>query len=693
MAFNAPELFINRELSWLRFNTRVLEEASRAELPLLERLKYIAIYATNLDEFYMIRIAALQEMYKQRINPKTADKLMTSELLQEIRLYLHSELNQLEKAVQTIHSELAAQEFSICEYDDLNPEVQAQADDFFTTHLYPVIIPIAVDATHPFPNMNNLSFSIVVKLKDNDNGKIRFGLVRVPRVLARFFNVANIFVPIETIIRAHLEDIFIGFTTLSHTSFRVTRNADMIIEEEEAEDFMELLEKGLRSRRTGTIVRLEIRESSDPELLSFLTNHLPVNPDDIYLHNTLLNHGAFWQIVGHENFTHLNHKSYTPKVLPPFHGDERIFKAIDKQDIMLFLPYESFDPVVKLIGDATADPDVLAIKITLYRVGANSPIVNALIEAANQGKQVTAIVELKARFDEANNLKWAKRLEKAGAHVIYGIVGLKIHAKIALIVKQGQKGIQRYVHLATGNYNRSTAKIYGDLSFFTANETIANDATRFFHQITGFSKHQPLDRLITAPDYMKPTILEMINKEKKAGTNGRIIAKVNALVDPDIISALYKASSNGVKISLLVRGICCLRPGVKEVSENIEVTSIVGKYLEHVRAFYFENSSPQLYFSSADWMPRNLVQRIEILTPIYDPDIAASLQEYLDLQLSDNVQAQQLDKTGEYTKVENNLSPVNSQHLMEKYFTKAYDALRKNQKINSNVTSKLLKGD
>jgi polyphosphate kinase len=693
MTLNAPDLFINRELSWLRFNSRVLSESTREDLPILERLKFIAIYATNLDEFYMVRVASLQEMYKRRLNPKSADGLTTNEVLRTVRKYLHHEQVHLEKSLRDIQQELTKKRLVVKNYMDLTARQRRLADDFFTSHLYPVIIPIAVDATHPFPHMNNLSFSLVIKLEDLDSGKTRFGLIRIPRVLPRFFNIKNTFIPIETIILAHIEEIFLGFTLLSFTSIRITRNADMFIEEEEASDYMELLEQGIRSRRRGTLVRLEIGKNSDPDLLDFITNHLPVNPDDIYTKTTLQNHGAFWEIVGHKNFTHLMHKNYTPKILPPFYGSENIFKALKKQDVLLFMPYESFDPVVNFILEATSDPEVLAIKITLYRVGANSPIVKALIEAANEGKQITAIVELKARFDEANNLKWAKRLEQAGAHVIYGIVGLKIHAKIALVVKQSSEGVNRYVHLSTGNYNPSTAKLYSDFSFFTSDETIASDATRFFHQITGFSKQRPLDKLITAPDYMKPAILQLIEQEESHGENGCIIAKVNALVDPDVITALYKASRAGVQISLLVRGICCLRPGVEGVSENIEVISIVGKYLEHVRAFYFHNNTPQIFFSSADWMPRNLLQRIEILTPINDPEIAQSILDYLEVQLSDNVQAKKMQQNGEYKEVENNLSPVNSQHLMEKYFNKASDAIRKNQKIRSKVNSKLLKGN
>ncbi len=686
------ENFINRELSWLKFNTRVLEEAQNTKHPLLERLKFIAIYGTNLDEFYMIRVAGLKEMYKARLNPTNPDGLTTREQLVEIRTYLHNELEQVEATYNGIFKELEKEQIAFKPYEELDKEQQKEADEFFYSTLYPVIIPIAVNATHPFPHFNNLSFAMALKLKEEETGQIRFGLIRIPRVLPRFFETGGTFVNVESIVYAHAKDMFAGFTPISRASFRVTRNADIVIEEEEADDFMDVLEEGLRSRRKGEVVRLETRTTDDTELINFLITHLKVDIDDIYFYTTPLNYGALWQIVGNKNYAHLLNAPYTPKILPPFHGSKSVMKSIENNDVALFLPYESFDPVVRFIKEATEDPDVLAIKMTLYRVGKNSPIVKALIEAAKEGKQVTAVVELKARFDEQNNLKWAKALEDAGAHVIYGIVGLKIHAKAALVVKQTQNGIKQYAHLSTGNYNPATSRIYTDLSLFTADAKIAADLTKFFHHITGFSKKSELDILSMSPLQMKPKLLDLIADETAKGNDGEIVAKMNSLVDDDVITALYKASQAGVKISLIIRGICCLRPGVEGVSENIRVVSIVGKYLEHTRSFFFKHAAPQVFFSSADWMPRNLVKRIELLTPVFSKDIANSILEMMVMQLNDNVQARELQSDGTYIKVVNDHPDLDSQSMMEKAISKAnQENIRQQQKSNSKIQTRYRK--
>ena len=685
--------FINRELSWLRFNTRVLEEAKNTKHPLLERLKFIAIYGTNLDEFYMIRVAGLKEMYKAGLNTSSADGLTTREQLTEIRSYLHDELLEVEKTYNEILVELEKESVFFKTYEELTEEEQSAADDFFYSHLYPVIIPIAVNPTHPFPHFNNLSFAMAIKLEEEGTGDIRFGLIRIPRVLPRFFETSGTFVSVESIVYAHAKDMFTGFTPVSRASFRVTRNADIVIEEEEADDFMDVLEEGLRSRRKGEVVRLETRTTSDTELINFLTSHLKVDEADVYFYTTPLNYGALWQVVGNKNYAHLLNPPYTPKTLPPFHGSKSIMRSIEERDVMLFLPYESFDPVVRFIKEATEDPDVLAIKITLYRVGSNSPIVRALIEAAKEGKQVTAVVELKARFDEQNNLKWAKALEDAGAHVIYGIVGLKIHAKAALVVKQTSAGIRQYAHLATGNYNPATSRVYTDLSFFTANQKIAADLTKFFHHITGFSKRSELDILSMAPIQIKPRILSLIAAEAAQGENGQIVAKMNSLVDEDVITALYKASNAGVKISLIIRGICSLKPGIPGVSENIRVYSLVGKYLEHTRSFFFKHADPQIYFSSADWMPRNLVKRIELFTPVFDKEIAHSIYEMMMMQIHDNVQARELQPDGSYVKVTNDLPELDSQLLMEKAISRANQENVRRQEKSKKIASRDLKDD
>lgn len=685
------DYFINRELSWLRFNTRVLEESQNKRHPILERLKFLAIYGTNLDEFYMIRVAGLKEMFKARYNTNSSDGLTTKEQLAKIRTYIHEELASVQSIYNSLTKELQAEGIVFKSYKKLSSDEMKKADDFFISYLYPVIIPIAVNATHPFPHFNNLSFAVAVKLKEEDTGRTRFGLVRIPRVLPRYFEIDGVFIPVETIVEAHLKDIFPGFIAESYTEFRVTRNADIVIEEEEADDFMDVLEESIRLRKKGEIVRLETKENADSELLDFIATHLNVDRDDIYFQNTPINFATLWQIVSNTNYTHLLYKPYMPKTLAPFHGRKTIIKSIENSDSILFLPYESFDPVVRFIKESAEDPDVLAIKMTLYRVGKNSPIVTSLIDAAKEGKQVTAIVELKARFDEENNLKWAKKLEDAGAHVIYGISGLKIHAKAALVVKQTPSGIKQYAHISTGNYNSATSKIYTDLSFFTADQRIAADLTKFFHHITGFSKKAQLNTLWMSPTQIKPKILSLIEAETQKKEEGEIIAKMNSLVDEDVIEALYKASMAGVKISLIVRGICCLKPRIQGVSENIRVISIVGKYLEHSRIFYFKNSTPQIYFSSADWMPRNLTKRIELLTPVYDSEISDSIHELLKTQLNDNVQARELNPDESYTRVKNHLPKTDSQLLMEKMITIANDNAIKEKKSTAKIQPKVLK--
>ncbi len=690
-----PYLFINRELSWLRFNTRVLEEAENKKHPLLERLKFIAIYGTNLDEFYMIRAAGLQEMFKMGINAVGADKMTPIDQLGQIREYLHAEKERVKNCYEEITSALKEEGLFIKKYHELSSELQAKADAHFFNNLYPVIIPIAIDATHPFPHLNNLSFALAVKLVDKeDKNIIKFGLIRIPRVLSRFVELENsIFVSIESIVRRHIETLFSGYECAQSIAFKVTRNADLVIEEEEAEDFLELLEQGIRARRKGDFVRLTLENNSDEELNNFLMSHIKLDEGDVYKITVLpLDLSALWQIVSAKRFAHLTYKPYTPKVLPPLDLNGNIFDQIENQDICFFQPYESFDPVVKFISDASKDPNVLSIKMTLYRVGKNSPLVKSLIEAAENGIQVTALVELKARFDEENNLHWARALERAGAHVVYGIAGFKVHAKIATVVRKHRDGLRQYVHLSTGNYNVQSARIYTDVGFFTANKDVAEDATKFFHHLTGSAKYSELKALSMAPTQMKKRVLELIENEEKAGSSGQIIAKMNALVDPDVIRALYKASMAGVKIELIIRGICCLRPGVAGVSDNIKVTSIVGKYLEHARIFYFKNSSPQLFFSSADWMTRNLEKRIELLTPVYDAKIAQKLLEIIKLQADDDVQARVLGVDGEYTKVESKSGGLDSQKILEDYVTGVFESYAKERSSRENrLASKLLK--
>ena len=694
MNLKDPKLYINRELSWLKFNTRVLEEAQDPTNPLLERLKFIAIYGTNLDEFYMIRVAGLKKLFKYRIRVTGPDKMTPLEQLKAIRAYLHKEKQELQKTFFEIIEKLKKEGLYLKNYEELDSATKKRINRYFYSNLYPVIVPIAVDATHPFPHLNNLSFALVLKLSDTSNpNNIKFGLVRIPRVLPRFVQVENTYIPIESIVQAHLESLFPGYKILASAPFRVTRNADIEIEEEEADDFMELLEEGLKLRRKGEIVRLEIGEDAEDDLIEFLGEHIHIDPEDIYRYKIPINLGALWEIVSNKNFPHLLFEPYTPKILPPLDSGESIFEIIEKEDVMLYHPYESFDPVVKFISEASKDPDVLAIRMTLYRVGKNSPIVKALINAAEAGKQVTAMVELKARFDEENNLIWARVLESAGAHVIFGIPGFKVHAKIAQVIKKNGDKLHQYVHLATGNYNPQTAKIYTDVSLFTADKNITEDATRFFHFLTGFSKKTKLSTLYMSPFQIKPKLLQLIEEETKKGPDGRIIAKMNSLVDQDVIIALYKASGAGVKIDLIIRGICCLRPGIEGVSENIRVISIVGKYLEHARIFYFKHATPNIFIASADWMPRNLERRIELMTPIFDDAIAQRLKEILSIQLKDNVKARELLPNGEYKKVERepNKPKINSQIIMEEYAKLLASHQKSAQNKAKRVAKRLLK--
>ena len=675
-----PKLYNNRELSWLQFNTRVLHQAQNRSLPLLERLKFLAIYGTNLDEFYMIRVAGLKKLFNVGVIVSGADRLTPLQQLIDIRHYLHQEQQVVEHCLLEILQELQNHGIVFKTYKDLNKSQISKIHKEFLANIYPIVIPIAVDATHPFPHLNNLSFGTIVKLADKDDTSIqRYGIIRLPRVLARFIEISDgVYIPVEEIVCEYIEDIFPGYTLIKSVPFRVTRNADIQIEEEEADDFLEILEEGLKLRRKGEIVRLELGVNADDEIIDFFNSHTNVFKNDIYKFHTLLNLSSFWQIVGNKNFAQLLNTSFNPKILPPLDGNENIFDVLEKQDITLYHPYESFEPVMQLIQTAVKDPDVVTIKMTLYRAGAKSPIVTSLMSAAESGKQVTVMVELKARFDEENNLIWAKALEKAGAHVIYGIFGFKVHAKVALITRRTGGKLKQYAHLGTGNYNPTTAKIYTDVSYMTSQDTITHDITKFFHFLTGFSKKGKLDKLYMSPSQIKPKLLSLIHNETRKKDEGRIIAKMNSLVDEDVIRALYKASQAGVKIDLIVRGICCLKPGIEGVSDNIRVISLIGKYLEHARIFYFKNAPVSIFISSADWMPRNLVRRIELLTAVEDKQSSEKLLQILHLQCSDNVLSYQLLRDGNYKKIETDpANIVNSQKLMENHVNRVHKSIKK----------------
>ena len=689
-------VFINRELSWLRFNSRVLAQCEKA-LPPLEKLKFIAIYMTNLDEFYMIRIAGLKQLFAAGVAASGSDGMSPLDQLREIRKYIKDELVLVEKHYKDALKELAQNGLFMKNYDEISPELRAKCDEYFFSNILPVIVPIAVDATHPYPHLNNLSFSLAVKLADADSPEIiKFGMIRISRVLPRFFQASdNVYVPIETIVHRHAEEIFPGYKLLSSAAFRVTRNADIVIEEEEADDFMMILEQGLKLRRKGAFVRMQIQKDADAEIVEFLNSHMKIFYKDIYEYTVPLTLNSLWQIVGNKEFSHLCLPPYAPKTLPPFSTHLSMFDVIDKEDVLVVHPYESFDPVVQFIREASKDPRVISIRMTLYRVDKNSPIIQALIDAANDGKQVTVMVELKARFDEENNLHWAKALEDAGAHVIYGITGFKVHAKVSQVIRQEGGKLKFYMHLSTGNYNGGSAKIYTDVSYFTSRAEFASDTTTFFHILSGFSKNRRLQTLSMSPMQIKERVLEMIKTETAHGEQGRIVAKMNALVDSDIVDALVKASSAGVKIDLIVRGICCVRPGVKGLSENIRVRSLIGKYLEHARIFYFRHAEPQIYIASADWMPRNLERRLELMTPIIDKNLQERLLEFLRLQLSDNELAFELQNSGEYTKVrpKDGDARINSQEVLEEYVSGIYKATKKDSDKGKSeqMVAKLLK--
>ena len=689
-------VFINRELSWLRFNSRVLAQCEKA-LPPLEKLKFIAIYMTNLDEFYMIRIAGLKQLFAAGVAASGSDGMSPLDQLREIRKYIKDELALVERHYKDALKELAQNGLFMKNYDEISPELRAKCDEYFFSNILPVIVPIAVDATHPYPHLNNLSFSLAVKLADADSPEIvKFGMIRISRVLPRFYQAAdNVYVPIETIVHRHAEEIFPGYKLLSSAAFRVTRNADIVIEEEEADDFMMILEQGLKLRRKGAFVRMQIQKDADAEIVEFLNSHMKIFYKDIYEYTVPLTLNSLWQIVGNKEFSHLCLPPYAPKTLPPFSTHLSMFDVIDKEDVLVVHPYESFDPVVQFIREASKDPRVISIRMTLYRVDKNSPIIQALIDAANDGKQVTVMVELKARFDEENNLHWAKALEDAGAHVIYGITGFKVHAKVSQVIRQEGGKLKFYMHLSTGNYNGGSAKIYTDVSYFTSRAEFASDTTTFFHILSGFSKNRRLQTLSMSPMQIKERVLEMIKTETAHGEQGRIVAKMNALVDSDIVDALVKASSVGVKIDLIVRGICCVRPGVKGLSENIRVRSLIGKYLEHARIFYFRHADPQIYIASADWMPRNLERRLELMTPIIDKNLQERLLEFLRLQLSDNELAFELQNSGEYAKVrpKEGDARINSQEVLEEYVSGIYKATKKDSDKGKSeqMVAKLLK--
>ncbi len=664
--FLKPEYYENRELSWLKFNGRVLNEARDKSIPLLERLKFVSITSSNLDEFFMVRVASLKDMvhaeYKKRdiAGMTAAEQLLainkdTRELVEvQYSTYNRSLLPLLKN--HGIHI--------LDSHEELNEEQSAYVDTYFHENVYPVLTPMAVDASRPFPLIQNKSLNIAALLmkKGSKKEETEFATVQVPSVLTRLVPIPaseegeSVFILLEQIIERNIHQLFLNYDVLCAYPYRIMRNADLTIDEDEAEDLLKEIQKQLKKRQWGEVIRLEVEEKIDKRLLSILEEELHIAKEDIYKIPGALDLTFLMKMYGLEGCDDLRYESYKPQRVPQIISGEDIFAQIRKGDILLHHPYQTFDPVVDFIRQAAVDPDVLAIKQTLYRVSGNSPIIASLAQAAENGKQVSVLVELKARFDEENNIVWAKKLEKAGCHVIYGLVGLKTHSKIALVVRREEDGIRRYVHLGTGNYNDSTAKLYTDCGMFTCSEAIGEDATAVFNMLSGYSEPLSWNKLVIAPLWLRNKFLKLIRREAKFAREGKkafIKAKMNSLCDQEIIAALYEASAAGVKIELVVRGICCLKVGIEGVSENISVRSIVGNFLEHSRIFYFHNDGQEeIYMGSADWMPRNLDRRVEILFPVEDKGLMEQVKHILEVQLEDNVKSHILQADNTYEKID-----------------------------------------
>lgn len=666
-----PEYFYNRELSWLKFNLRVLKEAMVKDTPLLERLKFIAISASNLDEFFMVRVASLWSNFDSGVEKRDASGMSVHEQLVAISQAAHEQVRTQTKSLIALMAEMDAVKLHFRRVKDLSELGKDWLEEYYREVVFPVLTPMAVDASRPFPFLANKTLNLAVELIKAD-GEHSMGLIQVPSVLDRIVEVEpegkRTFVFLEDIIASHCHDLFKGCHILDMVSFRVTRDSDLDLEEDDSVDLMKEVEESLRKRKRGAAVRLEIFKTNNNRIKKFLEENLDVTEMEVYEINGPLDPTCFFKFIGMKGMWPWLYEPFVPQRPLELPDDSDLFAAIRANDILLHHPYESFDPVVKLVSDAADDPQVLAIKQTLYRVSGNSPIVAALARAAENGKQVTVLVELKARFDEENNILWARRLEKAGCHVIYGLVGLKTHAKIILIVRKEDNGIKRYLHLGTGNYNDSTAKLYTDLGLMTANDEFGSDASAFFNLLSGYSEPPVWNKLVMAPLGLREKIYALIDNEiamVRSGREGHIIAKMNSLIDQPVIQKLYEASAAGVHIDLIVRGICGLRTGIEGISDNITVRSIVGRQLEHSRIFWFANGGEeQLYLSSADWMPRNLNDRVELFFPVETEEHIHRIKALLDLYLRDNVGAHMMQSNGSYRRVRNKLEPVGAQSTL-----------------------------
>lgn len=664
--FLKPEYYENRELSWLKFDHRVLNEARDKTIPLLERLKFVSITSSNLDEFFMVRVASLKDMVHAGYKKTDIAGMTAQEQLEAInkdtRALVELQYSTYNRSLVPLLSNHGIEILGT--HEELNQEQAEYVDHYFQENVYPVLTPMAVDASRPFPLIQNKSLNIAALLskKDEKKGETEFATVQVPSVLSRIVQIPSAkegvktFLLLEQIIERNIQQLFLNYNVLCAYPYRIMRNADLSIDEDEAEDLLQEIQKQLKKRQWGEVIRLEVEEKIDKRLLQILKQDLHIAQEDIFKIGGPLDLTFLMKMYGLEGADDLRYAPYKPQRVPQITPGEDIFAVIRKGDVLLHHPYQTFDPVVDFIRQASVDPNVLAIKQTLYRVSGNSPIIASLAQAAENGKQVSVLVELKARFDEENNIVWAKKLEKAGCHVIYGLVGLKTHSKIALVVRREEDGIRRYVHLGTGNYNDSTAKLYTDLGIFTCSEAIGEDATAVFNMLSGYSEPLSWNKLVVAPIWLRKRFLKLIKREMKQAQEGKeafIKAKMNSLCDRDVIAALYEASAAGVKIELVVRGICCLKTGIPGVSENITVHSIVGNFLEHSRIFWFHNDGQEeIYMGSADWMPRNLDRRVEIMFPVEDERLMDQVRHVLETQLADNTKAHILKPDGTYEKVD-----------------------------------------
>lgn len=667
--FEKPEYYTNRELSWLDFNSRVLYEARDKSLPFLERLKFLSITSSNLDEFFMIRVASLKDMVHAKYNKKDIAGLTPSQQLEKIAKKAH-ELVHLQYTTynRSLIPVLKQNKVDvITEHEQLTPAQAEAADRYFEENVYPVLTPMAMDSSRPFPLIRNKTLNIGALIskkadKEQEKDQVEFATVQVPSVLPRIVRLPDgedgrkCVILLEEVIERNISRLFLNYDVVCAHPYRIMRNADLPIDEEDAADLLKEIQKQLKKRQWGEVIRLEIEDKMEPKLLKILRQEFDVKEDDIYRINGPLDLTFLMKLYGMEGMDEYRYSPYQPQPVPGMNDEEDIFTQIRRGDILLHHPYMTFDPVVQFVKQAAVDPDVLAIKQTLYRVSGHSPIVAALAQAAENGKQVSVLVELKARFDEENNIIWAKMLEKAGCHVIYGLLGLKTHSKITLVVRREEDGIRRYVHLGTGNYNDSTAKLYTDCGILTCSEPIGEDATAVFNMLSGYSEPKNWNRLVLAPLWLRDTFMRLIRRETEHARNhepARIVAKMNSLCDKEIIAALYEASAAGVEIDLIIRGICCLKTGIPGVSETIHVRSIVGNFLEHARIFYFRNGgNEEFYMGSADWMPRNLDKRVEIMFPVEDPALREKVRHILQVQLDDNVKAHILQPSGVYEKID-----------------------------------------